>query len=159
MQNIAIIFGLVIIVIVLVYEYYPSSSSDWMAPSWSNSSSESTITRAEVYCIGENVHRYPEAAEACKQLGGRLATELDITDAYNKGAHWCNIGWVDGGKAFYPMQETVSGGTCGTKGLNGGIFESQLKIGAICYGIKPSKRSAPDVLPWDTRTGQWNMPQ
>ena len=140
---ITIMSVLVALLILIIYTFFSGESSD--------------STQPEVYCIGENVYRYQEAIEACQKYNGRLATEEEIRDAYKAGAHWCNLGWVQGIKAFYPMQTKVPCGKCGDKGVNGGSLPSQLKLGALCCGIKPSRESAPDVLPWDTRSGRWNM--
>lgn len=142
-KTIIIIISVLVVLSLLIYAFASSGSPDSIQP--------------EVYCIGENVYRYQEAIEACQKYIGRLATEKEIRDAYKAGAHWCNLGWVQGIKAFYPMQTKVPGGKCGDKGVNGGRLPSQLKLGAVCCGIKPSKESAPDVLPWDTRSGRWNM--
>lgn len=153
-KKILIAFGSALIIILLIWNIHPKPES-YHQPVKHQVKTQETLE--EVYCIGEDIYRYQEAIEECEKRGGRIATEEDVADAYSKGAHWCNLGWVDGMKAFYPMQTTIPGGKCGKKGLNGGRLPTQLKLGAICYGIKPTQKRAPDVLAWDTRVNKWNM--
>ena len=59
----------------------------------------------EVFQISNQMYSYDEAKCKCEAYGSRLATKAELTDAYNRGAHWCNYGWVDGGEAYYPVQQ------------------------------------------------------
>ena len=59
----------------------------------------------EVFQISNQMYSYDEAKCKCEAYGSRLATKSELTDAYNRGAHWCNYGWVDGGEAYYPVQQ------------------------------------------------------
>jgi Extracellular link domain len=59
----------------------------------------------EVFQISNQMYSYDEAKCKCEAYGGRLATKAELTDAYNRGAHWCNYGWIDGGEAYYPVQQ------------------------------------------------------
>jgi hypothetical protein len=156
-QIIAFVFLIILILLGMINPYrlftFPSF------PSFPSASSRNEHYGQEIYAISENVHRYQEAEEACKKMGARLATEAELADAYKKGANWCNLGWVHGIKAYYPMQHVDASGKCGGKGLNGGRMASQLKLGATCYGIKPPEGVNNDILPFDTRSGSWNMPQ
>ena len=58
----------------------------------------------EVFFISNQTYNYDEALCKCKAYGGRIATKTELTEAYNKGAHWCDYGWVQGRQAFYPVQ-------------------------------------------------------
>lgn len=59
----------------------------------------------EVFQISNQMYSYDEAKCKCEAYGSRLATKAELTDAYNRGAHWCNYGWVDSGEAYYPVQQ------------------------------------------------------
>ena len=81
---------------------------------------------------------------------GRLATREEVKGAYNKGAEWCNYGTVNNGEALFPTQEKTyrmlkKAGRekeCGVPGINGGYFpDKDMKLGANCYGVKPSPDS------------------
>jgi hypothetical protein len=61
-------------------------------------------SKDEVFFISNQTYNYDEAVCKCKGYGGRLATKAELTEAYNKGAHWCDYGWVQGRQAFYPVQ-------------------------------------------------------
>lgn len=114
-------------------------------------------SREEVFQIGQNVYRYMEAIEACKKLGGRLATKEELMSALKKGANWCNLGWVEGIEAYYPVQNDgqKNCGKVGKKGLNGGRIPSQVKLAATCYGVKPSQIANKErnlhILPFNAR--------
>ena len=101
------------------------------------------LNEKEVFHISDQIYTYEEAKCKCSTYNGRLATEKEIVDAYNKGANWCSYGWTDGVKAFYPVQEefydinVINNQYCGTPGINGGSFNENLKFGINCYGIKP----------------------
>jgi len=101
----------------------------------------------EVYNIGRNVYKYEDAKNVCKEFDGELATEEQLSNAFSKGANWCNYGWVKGQKALFPIQssfyaklqdEEHLNRACGNIGLNGGYFkDTNLKFGVNCYGVKP----------------------
>ncbi len=59
----------------------------------------------EVFQISNQLYNYEDARCKCESYGAKLATKAQVIDAYNKGAHWCNYGWVDGGEAYYPVQQ------------------------------------------------------
>ena len=106
-----------------------------------------TITREkEVFHISDQIYTYEEAKCKCDSYGVRLATKHEMIDAYNNGANWCTYGWCEGGSAYYPVQDNYYDlvennpdlrGTCGKPGLNGGIFDKNMRIGINCYGVKP----------------------
>jgi len=110
----------------------------------------------EVFNISKNAFEYYDAEPLCRALGAELATYEQVKDAWNKGADWCNYGWVKGQMAVYPTQEDTykklqagppdQRNACGTTGLNGGYFDNpDMKYGVNCYGKKPSQ-SAHDEM-------------
>ena len=110
--------------------------------------------KREVYNISRNIYTYTDADNVCKELNGKLATEKQLQKAYDKGANWCNYGWMKDQLAMYPIQSSFYGklqdddtlkDKCGNIGLNGGYFkDTHLKFGVNCYGIKPSKDHTAD---------------
>jgi hypothetical protein len=105
---------------------------------------------SEVFSVSSNRYTYYDAEPLCKALGAELATYDQVKDAWNKGADWCNYGWVKGQMAVYPTQketwEKLQSGpeeqrmACGNPGLNGGFFDNpELRYGVNCYGSKPSQ--------------------
>ena len=107
----------------------------------------------EVFNVGENKYKYSDAEPLCKAYGAELATYDQVKDAWNKGADWCNYGWVKGQAAVYPTQESTyqklqagpedQRGACGIPGINGGYFDNpDLRFGVNCYGAKPGKTDA-----------------
>ena len=118
----------------------------------------------EVFTISKNDYSYYDAAPLCKALGAELATYEDVKQAWQKGADWCNYGWVKGQMAVYPTQkgtyeELQQGpeeqrGACGKPGLNGGYFDNpELKFGVTCSGKRPpqSSHDATSVASGSTR--------
>jgi hypothetical protein len=109
----------------------------------------------EVFNIADNKYKYSDSDALCKAYGAELATYDQVKDAWNKGADWCNYGWVKGQAAIYPTQESTYNklqmgpedqkGACGIPGINGGYFDNpDLRFGVNCYGNKPSKSNADD---------------
>lgn len=107
----------------------------------------------EVFNIADNKYKYSDAEPLCKAYGAELATYDQVKDAWNKGADWCNYGWVKGQAAIYPTQEETykklqagpedQKGACGITGINGGYFDNpDLRFGVNCYGNKPGKTDA-----------------
>lgn len=104
----------------------------------------------EVFNVSKNTFTYYDAEPLCRALGAELATYDQVKDAWEKGADWCNYGWVKGQAAVYPTQkstwETIQAGpeeqrnACGVPGLNGGFFDNpELRFGVNCYGSKPNQ--------------------
>lgn len=109
--------------------------------------------RKEVFNIAQNKYSYSDSEPLCKAFGAELASYDQVKDAWNKGADWCNYGWVKGQAAVFPTQESTfnklqSGPddqrlSCGIAGINGGYFDNpELKFGVNCYGVKPSENDA-----------------
>jgi hypothetical protein len=105
---------------------------------------------AEVFNVAQNDFTYYDAEPLCKALGAELATYEQVKQAWNRGADWCNYGWVKGQMAIYPTQketyDKLQAGpadeklACGTTGVNGGFFDNpELRFGVNCYGKKPSQ--------------------
>ena len=99
--------------------------------------------RKEVYHISNQVYNYNEAVCKARSYGSKLATKKQMIDSYNAGANWCSYGWCEGGLAYYPVQERyfnkypLARFKCRKPGLNGGVFNRQLKFGINLYGVKP----------------------
>ena len=109
----------------------------------------------EVFNIDKNLFEFKEAEAVCKYYNSDLATYDQVTQAYDKGANWCNYGWVKTGQAVYPIQkdfydnlseEQKKNNHCGSgPGIVGGFMPSQsLRLGVNCYGKKPE--ADPDRL-------------
>ena len=107
-------------------------------------------SRKEVFNVADDKYSYTDAEPLCKAFGAELATYDQVKEAWNKGADWCNYGWVKGQTAIYPTQQSTydklqagpedQRGTCGIPGINGGYFDNpELKFGVNCYGKKPNQ--------------------
>ena len=104
----------------------------------------------EIFTVSKNDYTYYDAAPLCKALGAELATYDQVKEAWQKGADWCNYGWVKGQMAVYPTQDSTyqelqqgpeeQKGACGKPGLNGGFFDNpELKFGVTCSGKRPKQ--------------------
>lgn len=104
----------------------------------------------EVFNISKNTFTYYDAEPLCRALGAELATYDQVKQAWERGADWCNYGWVKGQTAVYPTQkdtwERIQAGpeeqrtSCGVPGLNGGFFDNpEMRFGVNCYGNKPTQ--------------------
>ena len=89
---------------------------------------------------------YMNAKAVCKAYGGKLANIKQVTDAYERGAEWCNYGWSADHMALFPTQyktwqsyqELGRKELCGRPGVNGGYNNHLLQqLGANCFGKKP----------------------
>lgn len=133
---------------------------------------------AQVFNVSKNVFTYYDAEPLCRSLGAELATYEQVKSAWEKGADWCNYGWVKGQMAVYPTQketwEKLQAGpeeqrmACGNPGLNGGYFDNpELRYGVNCYGAKPSQSKhdaaqvakgtplSPEALEFDKKVSQF----
>lgn len=111
--------------------------------------------KKEVFNIAQDKYTYTDAEPLCKAFGAELATYDQVKDAWNKGADWCNYGWIKGQSAVYPTQqstyEKIQMGpesqrmSCGIPGVNGGYFDNpELRFGVNCYGSKPAETNTDD---------------
>lgn len=109
--------------------------------------------KKEVFNIADNQYTYADAEPLCKALGAELATYDQVKEAWNKGADWCNYGWIKGQAAIYPTQQSTydklqsgpedSRMSCGMPGVNGGHFDNpELRFGVNCYGVKPTQNDS-----------------
>jgi hypothetical protein len=109
--------------------------------------------KKEVFNVAENKYTYSDADALCKAFGAELATYDQVKDSWQKGADWCNYGWIKGQAAVYPTQQStfdkLQAGpedqrmACGVPGVNGGYFDNpELRFGVNCYGAKPSENEA-----------------
>ena len=123
------------------------------APQIDTGAINNMIPMKEVFNIADNKYKYNDAEPLCKAYGAELATYDQVKDAWDKGADWCNYGWVKGQAAVYPTQEETyqklqagpedQKGACGIPGVNGGYFDNpDLRFGVNCYGSKPGKSDA-----------------
>ena len=109
--------------------------------------------KKEVFNVAQNKYTYSDAEPLCKAFGAELATYDQVKSAWNKGADWCNYGWIKGQAAVYPTQPStynkLQAGpedqrmACGVVGINGGYFDNpEHRFGVNCYGTKPSENDA-----------------
>lgn len=109
--------------------------------------------KKEVFNVAQDKYTYSDAEPLCKAFGAELATYDQVKNAWNKGADWCNYGWIKGQAAVYPTQSAtynkLQAGpedqrmACGVVGVNGGYFDNpELRFGVNCYGSKPSENDA-----------------
>jgi len=109
--------------------------------------------KKEVFNVAQDKYTYSDAEPLCKAFGAELATYDQVKDAWQKGADWCNYGWVKGQSAVYPTQESTYNklqagpedqrGACGMPGVNGGYFDNpEMRFGVNCYGARPSENDA-----------------
>jgi hypothetical protein len=110
------------------------------------------LGKKEVFNVSSNNYTFYDAEPMCRALGAELASYSQVKDAWEKGADWCNYGWVKGQAAVYPTQnetwDKLQGGpedekyACGNPGVNGGYFDNpEMRFGVTCYGVKPPESS------------------
>jgi hypothetical protein len=132
----------------------------------------------EVFNVSSNKYTYYDAQPLCKALGAELATYEQVKEAWDRGADWCNYGWVKGQMAVYPTSDETyaklqSGPeeqrmSCGLAGVNGGYFDNpEMRFGVNCYGKKPAQSQhdqrelaknaplSPDALAFDKKVNQY----
>jgi hypothetical protein len=143
----------------------PPQDEGAVAPRGVNAVVEKILPPAkDVFTVSKNDYTYYDAAPLCKALGAELATYDQVKKAWQKGADWCNYGWVKGQMAVYPTQNSTyeelqdgpddQKGACGKPGINGGYFDNpELKFGVTCIGKKPaqSKHDANAIAAGSTR--------
>lgn len=135
-------------------------------------------TGGDIFNVSSNKYTYYDAEPLCKALGAELATYEQVKEAWNRGADWCNYGWVKGQLAVYPTGDETykklqSGPeeqrmACGTPGVNGGFFDNpEMRFGVTCVGKKPvqSKHDqgiaakgapvSPDAFAFDKKVAQF----
>jgi len=111
----------------------------------------------ELFNVSRNIYTYSDAAAVCAALDSELATYEQVKEGYEKGADWCNYGWVRGQMAVYPTQketwEKLQKGSpeyrnaCGKPGVNGGFFDNpELRFGVNCYGVRPPRNAMDELL-------------
>jgi len=112
--------------------------------------------KKQVFNIPGNYYNYENAKAVCKAYDADLATYDQIETAYNNGAEWCNYGWSEDQKVYFPTQpqtyaklQTIKGheNDCGRPGINGGyIANPKVRFGVNCFGSKPKIREEEDEL-------------
>jgi hypothetical protein len=150
---------------------YPDSSDDirrWATMSYDRAMSDMKYLKssakrkapgAELRCMGPKPKTvflfdlspgsyhltFAKAKEWADVLGCTIATDAQMTEAYQKGANWCHFAWtMASGRPIssFPMQKKVKG--CGNKGVNTGTMSKKGKLGVNLYGPVPDKE---DILP------------
>lgn len=143
----------------------PLGPSDQRTPGLPGASNGSTLLsslsiggpRKEAFNVSRNIYTYNDASAVCSAMGAELASYEQVKEAYEKGADWCNYGWVKGQMAIYPTQretyEKLQKGApeyrnaCGNVGINGGFFDNpDLRFGVTCYGTKPARNATDELL-------------
>ena len=107
---------------------------------------DSPATKKEVFHIGGYTYTKAQGEAGCKEFGAQLATDAQLTSAYEAGANWCSSGWVaDVGIGKFPITEEASfvngcGGTsAGIREWNRTSGPEKDKAGLNCYGVKPEE--------------------
>jgi hypothetical protein len=137
--------------------------------------------KKSVFNIAQDKYTYSDAEPLCKAFGAELATYDQVKEAYDKGADWCNYGWIKGQTAVYPTQQETydklqtgpedQRGACGIPGINGGYFDNpELRFGVNCYGERPSENdgddrykaankdsSTPDAMEYDRKVRDYKV--
>jgi hypothetical protein len=137
--------------------------------------------KKEVFNVSQNKYTYSDAEPLCKAFGAELATYDQVKDSWNKGADWCNYGWIKGQAAVYPTQQEtydkLQAGpedqrmACGIPGVNGGYFDNpELRFGVNCYGSKPNENESdvrrimansgdltPDAMQYDRKVQDYKV--
>jgi len=94
----------------------------------------------------EGNFNYIDAKAVCKAYNSKMANIKQVTDAYDKGAEWCDYGWSTKHMVLYPTQykswksyqELGKKEQCGRPGINGGYNHNLLQeLGVNCFGNKP----------------------
>lgn len=138
-------------------------------------------SKKQVFNVALDKYTYTDAEPLCKAFGAELATYDQVKEAWNKGADWCNYGWVKGQAAIYPTQQTtydkLQAGpesqrmSCGVPGVNGGYFDNpELRFGVNCYGARPTENETdiryetekqqnltPDALEYDKKVQNYKV--
>lgn len=94
-----------------------------------------------------------DAAMACAQENGVLASVNDIQDAYFAGANICQNGYASNGSIVQTSQGTLP--ECREKGFKT-MFKKNVndsKVGAFCYGIRPAQGGTDDkgITSWNAK--------
>ena len=106
--------------------------------------------KKDVFNVAQDKYTYSDAEPLCKAFGAELATYDQVKEAWQKGADWCNYGWIKGQSAVFPTQESTYNklqagpedqrSACGMPGVNGGYFDNpEMRFGVNCYGTRPSE--------------------
>lgn len=103
-------------------------------------------SKNEVYLVDSSVFTYDDSEAVCKYMNAEVATLDQLTDAWNKGADWCSVGWTKDGIPAFPIQQATwekinanrrIRGSCGNKaGVNTAPDHKENLYGVLCYGPK-----------------------
>jgi hypothetical protein len=83
-----------------------------------------------------------------------VATDSQLTDAFNAGADWCSTGWLsDVPDAKYPINTSIKTGCADEPGVK--TYTPDL-AGVNCFGPKPDKGTE-GIVPFDQfRWSRWD---
>jgi len=112
--------------------------------------------KGEVFNVSRNIYTYADASAVCSAFDAELATYEQVQAAHEKGADWCNYGWIKGQMAVYPTQTATykklqKGAAeyrtaCGQPGVNGGYFDNpELRFGVNCFGQRPAQNATDEL--------------
>jgi hypothetical protein len=100
----------------------------------------------EVFHIGGYTYSKGGAEAGCAEYDAELATDAQLTAAYEAGANWCSSGWLsDTDVGAFPITEEKDfrngcGGTsAGIRRWNRTSGPEAGKSGLNCYGVKPDE--------------------
>ena len=100
----------------------------------------------QVFNIGPDIFSYDDAKLVCRAYDSKLATTKQLVDAWEDGAHWVNVGWIQEQMAVYPTQKT----DLTKKEIHGGYYKDKtLKFGVNCYGKKPGPKHDERIKPYE----------
>jgi hypothetical protein len=123
----------------------PDTTSDSSESTTTSTASTNLLDKNQTFHV-QGKFDYMNAKAVCKAYGGKLANIKQITDAYERGAEWCDYGWSDDHMALFPTQyktwqsyqELGKKEICGRPGVNGGYNNNLLQqLGVNCFGKKP----------------------
>jgi hypothetical protein len=123
-------------------------------PTESTSNTDTTSKKQTYHVQGK--FDYMNAKAICKAYNGKLANIQQVTDAYSKGAEWCDYGWSEDHMALFPTQtntwksyqELGNKEACGRPGVNGGYNNHLMQqLGVNCFGKKPDLKGTMPPVP------------
>jgi len=103
----------------------------------------------EPYLIKDMIFTRAEAPYKCRAYGAELATKQQLIKYYNEGGHAPQLGWIQGrhSSGYADAYQVVApceyvkmrrqGLSPAPPGVNGGLYNDHVRLGAWCYGIKP----------------------
>jgi hypothetical protein len=106
--------------------------------------------KEEVFHIRGYTHTKAQAAGACTAHDAVVATNAQLTAAYEAEADWCSTGWLsDEANPKYPINVSLAQGCGGgTKGIK--VYKPPGDVAGVnCYGVKPASGTE-GIAPFNT---------